>query len=423
MSGGWLPDLMRRLAARTSRRSPRAPLRGAEGGGLRRASPQATSGAAGVLDDADELVGVIRCHAQATASPDPEALPRLRAEVVRAFIATQPVPARTVSRPVRRPRLRVAAFLAAAALLLLGVGGVLAAAGPGGPLYGARLDLEAMTLPSTASSAWYDAEIGRLGARVDELQAAARTDNAGAMEAAATAYESILSQTIRPAGSASPSRALPPGLERALDRHEQLLAGLLPRAPAAAKAALQAALGRLEQAADTRGHAPGPGPAGSGETGPASGEGGATPPATSRPGHAGNPPWSEKKARPSAVPDNRGTSGGVTQPDAGVAEWAGSSTVNLALARAIAPHPERSRLQASPGAGASARSAPASGAGRPSEWASVREAALVRRTTSRAVSWARHPAWRPLARQFAQVRRIASESSAVSRSPDSSRSA
>ena len=151
-----------------------------------------------------------------------------------------------------RPRVRLAAALAGAALLVAVSGAAFAASGPGGPLYATRLDIEAITLPPIGSAAWFNAETGRLSARLNEAEGAAASDNASAVEAAVGAYRAILSQTIT-AADTSAHGAVPPGLARALDRHAGLLSSLLARAPTQARAALRAALGELQGAVGASG--------------------------------------------------------------------------------------------------------------------------------------------------------------------------
>ena len=70
----------------------------------------------------------------------------------------------------RRPAMRrAAALLAAAVLSLIAVGGALAASGAGGPLYPARVWIENVTLPSDPG-ARAAAELTRLESRMSELE-------------------------------------------------------------------------------------------------------------------------------------------------------------------------------------------------------------------------------------------------------------
>jgi hypothetical protein len=284
----------------------------------RRLHPTGASGAPD--DDADRLVRALQRHATEMLSPDPTALARMRSELLAAFDAAasgaEAIPAgadaakpgtgAATGRARRRRwsmaaatslRVRAAALVTAVAVLAGGAGVVYAASAPGGPLYTTRLDIEALTLPPAGTAAWYSAELGRLGARLSEAESATTADNAPAVEAAAQAYQAILSQTVTATsrsatGSNGDSSAgrVPPGLTRALDRHEAVLSALLQSAPAAAQPALRAALSQVGKAAS----AGQPEPAGPGvATGPQ-----ATAPAG--PGRAGNPPGFDKNhARPS----------------------------------------------------------------------------------------------------------------------------
>ena len=239
-------------------------------------------------------------YARTELEPDPASLARGRAEIVARFTraadsrgpATDALPAATPAGAGGRSRgasgrswpwsgapvrVRMAAALAGAALLVSVSGAAFAASGPGGPLYTTRLDFEAFTLPPSGTAAWFSAETGRLSARLSEAQGAAASDDATAVEAAVGAYRSILSQTIKAADTSTPG-TVPPGLTRALDRHEELLSTLLARAPKQARAALRAALGELQGAVGA-----------SGSPSLSSGPGTGTAPNTTTPPDAGSP--------------------------------------------------------------------------------------------------------------------------------------
>ncbi len=207
-----------------------------------------------------------------------------------------------------RPRVRMAAALAGAALLVAVSGAAFAASGPGGPLYTARLDIEAITLPPTGSTAWFSAETGRLSARLSEAEGAAASDNASAVEAAVGAYRTILSQTIT-AADTSTHGAVPPGLTRALDRHAELLSSLLARAPKQAQAALRAALGELQGAVDASGS-----PSLSSKPGTGITPGMTTPPGTGNPGAAPGPLRTPAPALHAQPPKSHGGKGAQPTP-------------------------------------------------------------------------------------------------------------
>ncbi len=302
----------------------------------RRGAPRVDLGTGG-----NPLEHAIEQYARAEIDPDPASLARGRAAVVARFDraaadwghdtdarpagATVGTGARARSATRRtwpwsgaRLRVRVAAGLAGAALLVSGAGAAFAASGPGGPLYATRLDIEALTLPPAGSTAWFDAEAGRLGARLNEAENAAGADNTSAVEAAVGAYRSILSQTVAAADSSAPG-TVPPGLTRALDRHEELLSSLLARAPAQAQAALRAALGELQGAGVASGSPslsskPGTGTAPNKATSPAAGNPGSQrthPPADHTP-----PPKNRggKGAEPSPTPTPEAALRGTSRP-------------------------------------------------------------------------------------------------------------
>ena len=207
-----------------------------------------------------------------------------------------------------RPRVRLAVTLAGAALLIAVSGAAFAASGPGGPLYATRLDIEAITLPPTGSAAWFNAETGRLSARLSEAEGAAASDNASAVEAAVGAYRSILSQTITAADTSSRG-SVPPGLARALDRHAELLSSLLARAPTQARAALRAALGELQGAVGASGS-----PSRSSKPGTGITPGMTTPPGAGNPGAAPGPQRTPAPALHTQPPKSHGGKGAQPTP-------------------------------------------------------------------------------------------------------------
>ena len=120
----------------------------------------------------------------------------------------------------RRTALRRGAGLLLAAALSVGVvGGALAASGPGGPLYGPRVWLETVTLPTDAS-ARADAEIRRLEERMTEIEAAVRSGDRAAVAAALAAYSEIADEALL---DASGDEAAIERLRAALDRHVAVL--------------------------------------------------------------------------------------------------------------------------------------------------------------------------------------------------------
>ena len=165
-------------------------------------------------------------YARARLSPDPAAVARTRARVMRearlqfeaARIAAHVVPAVSLAthRPLAR---RIATPLLAASLWAGVVVGSVAAAQAGGPLYPTRMWIETATLPATGV-ARTTAELDRLDARLgDALGAAARGD-AGAVAAALAAYRQIADETIV---ASTGDEALEARVAAALERHLAVL--------------------------------------------------------------------------------------------------------------------------------------------------------------------------------------------------------
>ena len=118
----------------------------------------------------------------------------------------------------RRTRVRRGAALLLAAALSLGVvGGVLAASTAGGPLYGTRIWIESIMLPSDAEGR-ADAEVARLETRLREFEAAVRSGDRSAAAAALVAYQQIADEALAGAGASGDEAAIA-RLLAALDRH------------------------------------------------------------------------------------------------------------------------------------------------------------------------------------------------------------
>src|SRR5690349_21388631 len=122
---------------------------------------------------------------------------------------------------------RGVALLAAAVLSLVVVGGAFAASTAGGPLYGARVWLETVNLP-TDPTARASAELSRLDTRLAELQAAVRSGDRAAVAAALAAYEQIADEAL--VGAATDEAAIE-RLTAALDRHVAVLERVAAQVP------------------------------------------------------------------------------------------------------------------------------------------------------------------------------------------------
>jgi hypothetical protein len=165
------------------------------------------------------------------------------------------------SLPRRRVSRAVTALLAAALTLGM-VAGSVAASSPGGPLYGPRLWLEQVTLPTGAVER-ADAQVERLDHRLAEVRTALASGDPAATSAALDAYAAILGELDAQAG-ADPAVA-----DRVLDdvtRHLGVLQALIGHVPPQAQDALHHALDRSDAALD---HLTGAGSAGNGSGRPA----------------------------------------------------------------------------------------------------------------------------------------------------------
>jgi hypothetical protein len=207
----------------------------------------------------DQLARRLTAYAQLRLSPTPDATARMRARVMEAAVsvAAAGIPAHPAARaqePIRLAAYRMTfggrsrAFAArmAAALSVLLLGGVAFASSPGGPLYGVRLWVETVSLPSEPG-ARADADVPRLDARLDEAVGAARNGNGSGTAAALAAYREILEDALTAAGQPD-SRS--ERLETALARHQLVLARLLGFVPEPARDALERAIERSDKAVE-----------------------------------------------------------------------------------------------------------------------------------------------------------------------------
>jgi hypothetical protein len=190
----------------------------------------------------DELARRLEAYAEARLSPSRSATARIRTQVMAAAaeIAARPT---VMRRPAwRRP---LSALLAACLTLALAVGSVVAAQ-PGGPLYGARIWAETLSLPSSAAER-ATAEIGRLQERLAEAAAATAAGDTNAADAALGAYNTIVGEaTTRADGSAAANATLDTGVRRNIE----VLTVLVERVPEPARAAIKHAIERSNSAVD-----------------------------------------------------------------------------------------------------------------------------------------------------------------------------
>jgi hypothetical protein len=218
------------------------------------------------MDDRDvedvELAERLQAYARARLSPSESATARMRAHVMaeaqrRARLAqvdsdpAVPVVAASPSRlriiQGHRWRRPIAALLAASLTLALAVGSV-AAAQPGGPLYGTRIWAESLTLPSSASDRAV-AETHRLDQRLAEAATAGAAGDANAADAALAAYNGILAEAAAGTDGDSSANAT---LDTAVRHNIEVLTSLLARSsfPDEARDAIQHAIDQSDSAAN-----------------------------------------------------------------------------------------------------------------------------------------------------------------------------
>jgi hypothetical protein len=250
----------------------------------------------------------LEAFARARLSPDPQAIARSRARIMREArlrIDGTGAAARSTPTIVGIPRRslvrRVAMPLLAASVWLVIAVGTISAAQPGGPLYGTRMWVETLTMPG-GGAARAAAELDRLEARLDEAMAAAVRGDAGAVQAALDAYRRIADETI---AGANGDEALEALIAAALDQHEVVLTAVADQlalqgnavAAAAIEASVQRAIVHNQAVIDRMDDNDASGAGGGSTDGPNGGSGAgagtgvnpapATSPTTSAPGGAG----------------------------------------------------------------------------------------------------------------------------------------
>ena len=214
------------------------------------------------MDDRDvedvELAERLEAYAEARLSPTLSATSRMRTHVMaaahrqatllRAHADREALAAAELAagpRIVRMARWRrpVAALLAASLTLAVAVGSV-AAAQPGGPLYGARIWTETLTLPATATER-AAAEVTRMNERLAEIAAAVASGNDNAEAAALAAYNQILAEAT--AGAEGNPEAIA-ALDTGVRNNITVLTALLGRVPEQARDAIQHAIDQSDSA-------------------------------------------------------------------------------------------------------------------------------------------------------------------------------
>lgn len=200
-----------------------------------------------------ELARRLEAYAEARLSPSLSATTRMRARVMAAAHRQAPPARPTV---MRRPAWRRPAFalLAACLTLALAVGSV-AAAQPGGPLYGTRIWAETLTLPTSAAER-ATAEVRRLNDRLAEAAAASAAGDTNAADAALAAYNSIIAEATAGTNGDAVANAT---LDTAVRRNIQVLTILAGRVPVQARNAILHAIEQSNSAVDGLSGQPGVG--------------------------------------------------------------------------------------------------------------------------------------------------------------------
>ena len=193
----------------------------------------------------------LEAYARARLSPDPRAVARSRARIMResrllfeaAPVASIPGPVVALSRHRSIARRLAVPILAASVWIVIAVGSIFAAQ-PGGPLFATRMWVENATLPS-AGPQRASTEIGRLDARLAEASAAATRGDSGAVQAALDAYRQIADDTLAATAGDPTLEAL---VAAALDKDRVVLgavaASLADKGNDAAAAAVEASIER-----------------------------------------------------------------------------------------------------------------------------------------------------------------------------------
>lgn len=171
---------------------------------------------------------------------------------------------------------RPAVAIMAGCLTLGLLAGTALAVRPGGLLYEARIWTEAANLPAADDElARAEAEIHRLGARLDEVEVAAAAGDGAALTAALDAYAAIVTEAA--AGTAG-DPAAEQALQLTIERHVVILTQLMATGPAPARVALEHAIASSTAALDDI----------DGEPGVTNGVGPATNAGDGAGGHGGN---------------------------------------------------------------------------------------------------------------------------------------
>lgn len=147
-------------------------------------------------------------------------------------------------------RRRFAALLLAAGLTIAGAVGVAAASTAGGPLYGARLWVESVSLPADATGRSLQ-RIHQIDARILEVEQAVQSGDQNAVAAAIAAYREAVTAALTDAGSDADRLTR---LKAALGLHVVVLETLSNDLPGPAVQAIDGAIQSSQKAVDRIDH-------------------------------------------------------------------------------------------------------------------------------------------------------------------------
>jgi hypothetical protein len=261
----------------------------------------------------EELRRRLAAYAEARLSPDLSATTRMRAHVMTAAhrraalaqadrdraLATSTLAPVALADRTRRPAWRRPLTALLAAGLTLGVGvGTVAAAQAGGPLYGARIWAETLTLPASANER-AQAELHRLEDRLAEAAAASAAGNVAAANAALEAYAAIVNEATDDVGNdVAAAATLDAGVRSNID----VLTVLVGRVPDQAGDAIQRAIDRSNSALDALQGKPSDTPGGPPTTFPATTPNPGEPDRTSNPNKPTPDPSETPRVHPTPKP-------------------------------------------------------------------------------------------------------------------------
>lgn len=190
-----------------------------------------------------EIEQRLDAYARVRLSPTERASARMRARIMReARLAMAAGSTASLSGSIDAARARRrgglwrrgAGLLLAAGLSLAVAGGAMAAAQAGGPLYPTRMWLETIVLPADGA-ARADADLVRLESRMEEVIAAARKGDRGAVAAALLAYQEIADEALL---AATGNATAIDRLRIALGRHLAVLEAVAAKVPPQASEAI-----------------------------------------------------------------------------------------------------------------------------------------------------------------------------------------